>query len=265
MGRVLLVVAGVLAMAGAASAADKSENQVVVFAAASLREAFTRIAERFEGDHGGARAVLNLAGSQDLAMQIEQGAEADVFASADAVQMSRLERGGLVAAPRIFAANEPVIVLAPGNPATITALKDLPKAPRIVVGAPEVPIGRYTRQILDRAVRLYGADFRRRVEERVVSNELNVRQVLAKVALGEADAGIVYRTDVAAARDRLQLVKIPDEVNVIAEYPIARTAKPPHPMLAEAWIELVTSAIGRCILADSGFTRVDGAARTPRP
>jgi len=158
-----------------------------------------------------------------------------------------------------------VIVAAPGNPAKIKALRDLPLASRIVLGTPEVPIGRYTRAILGRADKLYGADFRRRVEERVVSNELNVRQVLAKVALGEADAGIVYRTDVAAARDPLEVVRIPAEVNVLAEYPIATLAKAPHPELARAWVELVTSATGRDILADLGFLPAGGGAVSRAP
>jgi molybdate transport system substrate-binding protein len=242
-----------LALSLALPAVASGQSEVVVFVAASLREAFGRIAERFEKDHPGVRVVLNLAGSQELAAQIEHGAGADVFASADRVQMERLERSGLVSRPLVFAANEPVLVVAPGGSAKISALGDLPRAERIVLGAPEVPIGRYSRQILDRAANLYGADFRKRVEERVVSNELNVRQVLAKVALGEADAGIVYRTDVVASRDRVEVVRIPDAINVTAEYPIAALAKAPHPELARAWIDAVGAAAAKTILAELGF------------
>ena len=127
----------------AAGVRAETENEVVVFAATSLREAFGQIAEGFEKDHGGARVVLNLAGSPELVTQIENGALADVFASADKAQMSRLEQSRLVTAPQVFAANEPVIVAPPGNPAKIKTLQDLPRASRIVLGGPEVPIGRY--------------------------------------------------------------------------------------------------------------------------
>jgi molybdate transport system substrate-binding protein len=135
----------------------------------------------------------------------------------------------------------------------LKAFADLPSATRIVFGVPEVPIGRYTLQILDKASKTLGSDFRSRVEAHVVSRELNVRQVLSKVALGEADAAVVYRTDAATAKDRVEIVAIPSELNVIAEYPIAEVEPAPHPGLAKFWVALVLSERGRQIFSSAGF------------
>src|SRR5262249_9632714 len=148
---------------------------------------FAELGQRFERSHRGVRVVFNLAGSQELRTQIENGAPADVLATADQKHMQALVEERSASGPKVFARNEPVLVVPKGNPAGIGGLKDLPRAKRIVVGVPEVPIGAYTLQILDAASRQYGRGFRTRVEERVVSRELNVRQVLAKVTLGEAD------------------------------------------------------------------------------
>jgi molybdate transport system substrate-binding protein len=156
----------------------------------------------------------------------------------------------------VFARNEPVLVVtaaaAAGAPGVRT-LADLPAAGRIVLGGPEVPIGRYSVAILDKAAGLYGADFRARVEARVVSRELNVKQVLAKVTLGEADAGIVYRSDVTPAPPGLVVVSVPDSVNLIASYPIAAVAGAPRAELARAFIDLVLSPEGQRALGARGF------------
>src|SRR5207249_937164 len=148
--------------------------QLVVFAASSLRDAFEELGRRFETSRPGAKLVFNFAGSQELRTQIEHGAGAEVFASADERQLRTLEAAGLVDSPRIFARNEPVIVVPAGNPARIGGLQDLPRAQRIVLGAPEVPIGWYTVRILDTASALYGAGFRNAVDAHVASRELNV-------------------------------------------------------------------------------------------
>jgi molybdate transport system substrate-binding protein len=163
----------------------------------------------------------------------------------------------------VFVRNEPVIVVAKEAIGKIHGIGDLLLADRIVVGAPEVPIGRYTRQILDRASSRFGADFRSRVEARVVSRELSVRQVLAKVSLGEAEAGVVYRTDAATAADRVGTLTIPSELNVIADYPIAVVAGAAHPNLARAWIDFVLSAEGQRTLGGAGFLVSAGKARAP--
>lgn len=229
------------------------EDRLVVFAATSLREAFTAMGDAFERAHPGVEVTFNFAGTQELRTQLEQGAAVDVFVSADQVHMSALVQGSHAAAPVVFARNEPVIVVATEAAASVRSLSDLPSAERIVIGAPEVPIGRYTVQILDRAGATLGADFRARVEARVVSRELNVRQVLAKITLGEAQAGVVYRTDAQSAQAQVSVVTIPSEINVIAEYPIAVMTAAAHPTLARAFVDFVMSAEGRRALSRAGF------------
>jgi molybdate transport system substrate-binding protein len=153
----------------------------------------------------------------------------------------------------VFARNEPVIVLSKEAPVA-RGLGDLPALDRIVVGVPEVPIGRYTLAILDRASSL-GSDFRSRFEARVVSRELNVKQVLAKVALGEAQAGIVYRSDVHGGND-VRVIEIAPEYNVVAEYPIALTTRSANELAAQRWVQFVLSDAGQATLERFGFAPV---------
>lgn len=240
---------------GAGAAASPARGgELVLFEAASLKDAFAKLARRFESEHPGTKVITNAAGSQELRAQIEHGAAADVFASADRKHMDALVAAGLVNAPSLFACNEAVIVVRPALAATVKSLADLPRVERLVVGAPDVPIGSYTNQILKKAGAKYGPDFTARVESRVVSRELNVRQVLAKVALGEADAGIVYRSDaVTAAPGKVQVVAIPPALNVTAEYPLAVLKQAPQPALARQWVALVTSPAGIAALREAGF------------
>jgi molybdate transport system substrate-binding protein len=236
-----------------APAADEQENELVVFAAASLRESFSTLGEVFEKSHPNVKVTFNFAGSQELRTQIEHGASVDVFASADQKHMNELFRAKIVKSPKLFVTNEPVVIVAKERVQEIKAFADLPSAARIVLGVPEVPIGRYTLQIFDKASKTIGPDFRSRVEAHVVSRELNVRQVLSKVALGEADAAVVYRTDAVTAKDDVAVVTIPAELNVIAEYPIATLEAAPHPELAESWVALALSDEGRRIFSSAGF------------
>ncbi len=229
------------------------ENELVVFAAASLREAFGHESDEFKKSHPSVEVTFNFAGTQEIRTQLEQGAPADVFASADERHMKALLDAAKVEASTIFAQNEPVLVVSKEKATSIHSLAELPLAERIVVGAPEVPIGKYTLQILDKASRSLGADFGTRVEAKIVSRELNVRQVLAKVTLGEADAGIVYRTDIGANRDKVSVVTIPPELNIIAKYPIAIVKGALHPALSQQWVSLILSERGQIILRDSGF------------
>jgi molybdate transport system substrate-binding protein len=240
-------------------------RELVVFAAASLREVFEALAAGFERAHPGTRVRLNLAGSQELRTQIEQGARADLFASADPKQMARLQTQGLVEKGFTFARNEAVIVVPRDNPAGIHQVTDLPKTRRLVVGAPEVPIGGYTVRIFEGVARKHGPDLRARIEAAIVSRELNVRQVLAKVSLGEADAGVVYRSDAQAARDRVQVVAIPPDLNVVAEYPIAVLAASREPQLARAWLELVRTPEAQRRLVAAGFLPALPLAASPAP
>ena len=230
---------------------------LTVFAAASLRDVFGELGSTFERAHPGVKAQFNFAGSQELRTQIEQGAAADVFASADTKHMDAARRAGLVDAPSVFATNVPVIVVPADNPAKVKSLADLTTVKRLVIGTPEVPIGAYTLRILDKARSRYGADFPKRVQARVASQEFNVRQVLAKVSLGEADAGIVYRTDARSAGDKVRIVEIPGGFNVVAEYPIATVTRAPNAELARAWVALVTGPTGQVALERAGFGTIE--------
>lgn len=230
-----------------------AEDKLVVFAATSLRDAFNSMSEAFKASHAGVEITFNFAGTQELRTQLEQGAAVDVFASADQKHMGELVKAGRASTPVLMAKNEPVIVVAKEATQTIQGLADLPAAARLVMGTAEVPIGRYTLQVLDKAAAAsFGADFRSKVEAKVVSRELNVRQVLAKVKLGEAEAGVVYRTD-AKSMPELTVLTIPAEVNVIAEYPIAVVNGAQHPELAKAWVEFVRSDAGQSALQSAGF------------
>jgi len=230
-----------------------SEERLVVFAAASLREAFTGASRDFERAHPGVKVTFNFAGTQELRIQLAHGAAADVFASADERHMSEVVAAGGAREPVVFARNEPVMVVARESATTLRTLADLPSASRVVVGGSEVPIGRYTLQILDRASATLGSDFRTQVEAKVVSREMNVRQVLAKVTLGEAQAGIVYRTDAITAEGRVTVVTIPQEMNVVAAYPIAIVTGAAHPDLARAWVTFVLADQGQGWLRRAGF------------
>ena len=249
----LFVLHAGLAVAAPPEASLGDGKTLTVFAAASLRDVFGGLGATFERENPGAKVQFNFAGSQELRTQMENGAPADVFASADNKHMDAARKAGVVDAPKPFATNAPVIVVPADNPAKVTSLKDLASVKRLVIGTPEVPIGSYTLQILDKAKAQYGADFPARVQSKVVSRELNVRQVLTKVSLGEADAGIVYRTDARSAGDKVKVIEIPAELNVLAEYPIATVTKAPQPALARAWVALVTGPAGQAALKDAGF------------
>ena len=244
---------GLLAGAAPAGAAEPTAAELVVFEAASLKDAFARLARRFEAEHPGVKVVSNAAGSQELRAQIEHGALADVFAAADRKPMDALATQGLVDGASVFTCNQPVIVVRTALASSIKGLADLPRVDRIVIGTPEVPIGAYTLQILARAAGAYGADFPQRFQAKVASRELNVRQVLAKVVLGEADAAVVYRSDALAAAGKVQVIAIPPALNVTAAYPIATLKNAPHAQLARQWLELVKSAAGTTALREAGF------------
>jgi molybdate transport system substrate-binding protein len=247
------------AATGAAAAPPAAHASLVVFAAASLRDAFGTLRDEFVHTHPGLEVTFNFAGTQDLRAQLEHGAKVDVFASADQRNMNELSKASRVVHPVVFARNEPVVVVAKERAALVPSFADLPKASRIVLGVPDVPIGRYSLQILDRASTLdaahggVGKDFRSQVEAKVVSREPDVRQVLAKVSLGEADAAIVYRTDANAAQDKLVTLSIPGAVNVLAEYPIAVVSDAEHGALAGEWVTFLTSSAGQELLHKAGF------------
>jgi molybdate transport system substrate-binding protein len=228
---------------------------LTVFAAASLREVFTVLVADFERAHPDAKVRFSYAGTQELRLQLEHGAEADVMAAADTKHMDALLAQGLVLPPKTFAHNQLVIIVPKANPAALKALADLPKASRIVIGVPDVPVGAYTTQMLDRASaeKALGKDFRGKVEAKVVSRELNVKQVVAKVALGEADAAVVYETDAKAAADKVTALPIATAYNVVATYPVAVVKATKHKALAEAWLKALRGPAGVKALKDAGF------------
>jgi len=233
---------GVALAAGAARAADAGEP-LRVFAAASLTEAFREI-NTFDWCGQEPRAELYLAGSSTLVAQIEQGARADVIATADRATIQRLVDAGRVAAPQRFARGELVIAVEPGNPKQVRGLADLARDDLIVVlAAPEVPAGRLAREALAAAG----------VAARPRSLEPSVRGVVGKLLLGEADAGIVYRSDAVAAGGRIAALAIPEAAARRAEYWIATVRDGARPESARAFVDAVLSPRGQSVLARLGF------------
>jgi len=234
---------------------SKTSRPLIVFAAASLTDAFTEIAVNFETANPSVNITLNFAGSQALRTQIEEGAPADVFASANAEQMDALVMGGFIAqaAPKIFLTNALVIIVPEGNPTGVYGVEDLASTKlKLVLAAEEVPVGKYSREAFDLMDAKFGNNFKDKLLANVVSNEDNVRQVVAKVQLGEADAGIVYTSDAVAAPE-LPTIVIPPGLNVIAEYPIAALTEGANPELANAFVDYVLSSDGQAVLQKWGF------------
>ena len=229
-----------------------------VFAAASLSDAFTEIGHQLERQRPGLRVRINFAGSQQLAAQIEQGALADVFASADERWMSHVqERGLLTGEPVIFAHNRLVAIVPKTNPARIRRLQDLARGGvKLVLAADAVPVGRYSRAVLQNLSRdaAFGADFATRTLRNVVSEEENVKSVVGKVQLGEADAGLVYRSDVTSTVARfVRVIELPESANIIASYPIALVRDAKEPNAGAAFVALVLSPAGQQILERRGL------------
>ena len=224
-----------------------------VFAAASLTDAFSEMGHAFESSHPGITIEFNFAGSQVLRTQIEQGAQADVFASADRVHADVLRAKELLEPSHVFTRNR-LVVVTPLKASRIQTLVDLARPGRkIVVAGPTVPAGRYTVLVLRNMTGsgLYGDDYQARVQANVVSQESNVRAVLGKVAMGEADVGFVYRTDVKDGK--VHVLDIPGRLNVIAEYPIGVVAGTQAGELAKQFVAFVDGPEGHAILQKHGF------------
>lgn len=240
---------------------DDDGGTLTVFAAASLTASFEELGEAFEEQDDGVTVELNFAGSQALATQLIEGAEADVFASANTTQMDRIVAEDLHdGEPVIFARNRLAVIVPSDNPAGVESIQDLGNSDlKLVLAAEDVPVGQYARESL--ALLTETAEFRERYpdfeEFNIVSNETNVLQVVTRVRLGEADAGIVYETDVTpdVAEDVL-LIPIPDELNVIAEFPIVALAEGDTELAGE-FIDFVLSDEGQAILARWGFQTGD--------
>jgi molybdate transport system substrate-binding protein len=246
-----VVLAGCAGTAGATGSSDSSLEQaqqtqtLTVFAAASLSGTFTELADRFEADTPGVTVALNFAGSADLVTQIREGAPADVFAAADATNMAKLSRDGLVdGEPVVFATNTLMIAVPADNPAGIDSFADL-AAPNVdlVVCAPQVPCG----------AAVLALEAAAGVTLTPVSEENAVTDVLGKITERQADAGLVYVTDVAAAGDAVLGIPVPESDQAVNEYPIAVVAGSAQARLGASFVRFVTGATGQSVLGAAGF------------
>ena len=223
--------------------------EITVFAASSLGDAFTEIGKAFEDANPGTTVVFNFGPSDGLAGQIQSEGSADVFASASGTWMDAVAEDPGVEGRTDFVTNRLVIITPADNPAGVTSIEDLGSPGlQLVLAAPGVPVGDYSREALDAAGILPDA------EANVVSNEEDNASVVAKIVAGEADAAIVYESDVSeAAGNDVAAIDIPDDVNVIATYPIATVVGAPHPAKATAFVAYVTGPEGRATLEQFGF------------
>jgi molybdate transport system substrate-binding protein len=251
--------------APAPTAASAATGELTVFAAASLTAAFKEIGRTFGEANGGANVTFNFAGSDQLATQITQGAQADVFASANQKQLDVVIQAGEIISgtERTFVRNRLVVVYPKDNPAKLVALKDLAKPGiKIVLANKSVPVGGYALDFLAKASKLpeYTDTYSPTVIKNVVSYEENVKAVLSKITLGEADAGIVYTTDAASIADgSIGTLDIPDDLNTIASYPIAVTKSARNADLAKKFVDYVLSNAGQQILVKYGFITSNNA------
>lgn len=239
-------IVGLVAAFGVGCGSSSSSDDLTVFAAASLTDAFTAIGETFMAENPGRSVTFSFAASSELVTQVLDGAPADVVATADLVTMDRLTSADAAGStPVVFARNRATIAVAAGNPLGITDLADLRDDDLVlVVCAPEAPCGRYANELFANAGITPTPD----------SLERNPRAVLTKVALGEADVGIVYETDIAAADGNVDAVPIPSDTNIVAEYPIVTITRSAVPEAAQDFIDIVLSPAGQAILAEHGFT-----------
>lgn len=256
----LLLLFAMSACGGSSTGTGTSAAPVTlsVFAAASLQAAFTKIGTQFHAAHSNVTTTFNFAGSDALATQINQGAPADVFASANTAQMDVVVKAGSVdgTQAKTFAHNRLVVVLPKNNPGQITTLQDLAKpGKKVVLAAKTVPVGGYAITFLTKASAdpSFGSSYQANVLKNVVSYEADVKSVLAKVSLGEADAGIVYTTDAQTAADSTTNLDIPDALNVIATYPVGVVKASKNASVAQQFVDYVAGPDGQAVLASYGF------------
>jgi molybdate transport system substrate-binding protein len=244
---------------GIAQSASSLTGTLTVFAAASLTESFTAMAQHLKTRYPRLRIRFNFAGSQSLRTQLEQGALADVLASANVEQMELAQQSGVVwVESYLFAKNRLAVIVPRENPGKLAAFRDLATPGlKLVLAGPHVPVGQYSRQVLRQAAADYGIDFEARVLQNLVSEEHNVKQVVTKVQLAEADAGIAYVSDVTPRikRDILTL-PIPDAYNQIATYPIALVNGTRQRAAAQAFMDFVRSDAGQAMMASYNFIPV---------
>lgn len=234
-----------------------SKQRLNVYAASSLTESFSTLETEFERENPTVDVQLTLAGSNQLRTQIMQGATADVFAAAATQDMDALSDESIIDAQavQIFARNRLALIVPHPNPAQISSVQDLTKPTlRLIVADENVPVGRYTVQMLNALNAEYGADFAQRVQANIVSRELNVKQVVTKIRLGEGDAGIVYHSDVTPdVASFIQEINLPEAQNPVASYPIAPLKASNNAALAQQFVDFVLSSDGQTVLQQHGF------------
>jgi molybdate transport system substrate-binding protein len=249
---------------------EPAPGTVTVFAAASLTESFRELGRMFEQEHPGTTIQFSFAGSQQLALQMEQGAPADVFASADQRWMDYVKHKGLVEGETpVFVRNRLVLIVPRTNPARIGKLQDLVRrGTKVVLAAEQVPVGKYSHEVLRKLAASpdFPPDYDRRVLANLVSQEENVKSVVSKVQLGEADAGIVYQSDVTPAVARyVSDIEIPEGSNIIAEYPIAVMKSARNTESARRFVDLVRSGEGQRELQAHRFIPVPATEPASHP
>ncbi|MEU8785081.1 molybdate ABC transporter substrate-binding protein [Streptomyces sp. NPDC048637] len=224
------------------SSAPKAD--LTVLAASSLTDVFKKAGAVYEKDHPGTKVNFSFAGSQELAAQVREGAPADAVVTADTKTMDGIKAD--VGTPTVIAKNRLVIVTGEGNPKKIGSLKGLADSKlKVVLAASQVPVGRYSKQVLDA----------QKLNVKPVSQEPNVRAVLSKVELGEADAGLVYKTDAATAPKKVDAVEIPDAQNAVASYPAATLKMSQHGAAAAAFVKWLSTPEAQQILQRAGFQK----------
>jgi molybdate transport system substrate-binding protein len=246
----VLVLFSVLVLISGCSSTEQpaaSNTKIIVFAAASLKKTFTDIGEQFKAENPGTSVEFSFAGSSDLVTQLTQGAQADVFASADTKNMDKAAQSGLLAGdPVNFASNTLTIAVAPGNPKKVASFKDLTQQGlNVVACAPQVPCGSATQKV-EQATG---------VKLSPVSEESSVTDVLNKVETGQADAGLVYVTDAKGAGDKVASVPFPEAAGAANTYPIAVLKESKSQELARRFVNLVTGEAGQKVLNAAGFAK----------
>lgn len=247
----MLVLTGCAAPAASPSGSPSGSGaavtgEITVFAAASLKESFEKIGKEFEQANPGTKVTFSFGPSSGLATQINQGAPADVFASAATKNMEDVVKAGKASDPKVFARNVLAIATPPSNPANITQFSDLARSGvKLAICQPQVPCGVVSAKVSEKAS----------VKLSPVSLEVDVKSVLTKVTLGEVDAGLVYSTDVKAAGDKVKGIEIPADINSPTDYPIAPLAGAKNSAAADAFVQFVLGPTGSQIIADAGFAK----------
>ena len=244
---------------GSSTTPTPTPVKLTVFAAASLTAAFGEIKTKYEAANPNVTVTYNFGGSNTLVQQIINGAPADVFASADKKNMQKAVTPGLVNTPQTFVRNKVVVIIPANNPGNITSLHDLAiKGIKIAVAGPSVPVGNYTLEVLNKMglSSEYGPAYESAVKANFVTQETSVSGVVQKVQLGEVDAGFVYVSDAFSAGSKVRSIDIPDQFNILADYPIATVKTSTNASTAESFVQYVLSPDGQAILTKYHFIPV---------